>query len=129
MRISDWSSDVCSSDLQWIDAHQCDHLACPRKIIGDRTPCRFLVRERDRILEVEDDRVGARRRGLGEAFGAVARDEEQGTEAHQASFFLLSAARSHWQTISPRCLIARWRKVTIPAFGREFRSDEPPYEL
>src|SRR3546814_1255379 len=75
MRISDWSSDVCSSDL---------------------------VRERDRILEVEDDRVGARRRGLGEAFGAVAGDEEEGTEAHQASFFLMSAERSHWQTISPR---------------------------
>src|SRR3546814_6077029 len=62
----------------------------------------FLVRERHRILKVEDDRVGARRRRLGEAFGPVAGHEEEGTEAHQASFFLMSAERSHWQTISSR---------------------------
>src|SRR3546814_16174428 len=86
--------------VERVDAHQRDDLTCPRKIIGDRAPRRLLVRERHRILKVEDDRVGARRRRLGEAFGPVAGHEEEGTEAHQASFFLMSAERSHWPTRS-----------------------------
>jgi hypothetical protein len=111
--------------VERIDAHQCDDLAFACQIVGDRGARAFLVRERDRILKVEDDRIGARRGGLGEAFGAVAGDEEQGAEAHQASFFLISAERSHWQTISSRWLMQRCRKVTIPAFGRDLESFKP----
>src|SRR3546814_9249939 len=68
---------------------------------------RRLVRGRHRILQVEDDRIGPRRRRLGKAFGAVAGDEEQGAEAHQHAFFWISAERSHWQTISSRWLMQR----------------------
>src|SRR3546814_4927232 len=41
MRISDWSSDVCSSDLAVGDAHDRDHAAGVDRVVSDRTlqPC------------------------------------------------------------------------------------------
>src|SRR3546814_16827502 len=72
MRISDWSSDVCSSDLvavhvvgvEAVDAHR-QGLAAPVDLVqrlDDILARLLLVVGRDRILEVEEHHVG---RGVG----------------------------------------------------------------
>ena len=111
--------------VERIDTDQRKDFARSGEIGGDRFARSLLVGERHRIFEVEDDRIGARRRCFRKAFGTVAGDKEKGSEAHQTFFLLISADRSHWQTISSRWLMQRWRKVTMPAFGRDFDSLRP----
>src|SRR3546814_8757361 len=82
MRISDWSSDVCSSDLQQhapalgrardrMAQHMLDPLLEPPRIALDLARRRIdLDREVDRALAGErDERLGRGARDLGEEIG------------------------------------------------------------
>src|SRR3546814_6669238 len=74
MRISDWSSDVCSSDLHDLDVArlrihlQLAHMGAVRE--GGR-------RRLERAALVEGDRVGARRRHLLEAHRPIGADDRE----------------------------------------------------
>ena len=89
--------------VERIDTDQREHLARSGEIGGNRFARSLLVGGRHRIfevvghpgLEIEDDRIGARRRCFRKAFGTVAGDKEKGSEAHQTFFLLISADRSH----------------------------------
>ena len=63
--------------VERIDAHQRHDFAVAEQIFGHRGARGLLARERYRILKVEDDRVGARCGGLGEALRPVAGDEKE----------------------------------------------------
>src|SRR5271170_6813906 len=74
---------------------------------------------RDRILEIEHERVGVRGFGLGELAFAVARHEQERAERHDAGRLRISADRLQKATSSARWLKHRWSNTTIPESGRE----------
>src|SRR3546814_19750134 len=45
LRISDWSSDVCSSDLAWITIHSSRSSSTPERMLLKFTPSRSLPRD------------------------------------------------------------------------------------
>src|SRR3546814_8552088 len=87
MRISDWSSDVCSSDLRKQDRHE--H-ACPKQNVDQKAPCqagKFPAMGRSDDNQPLATRDRYRRRD------AVSRSEERrvGTEC-------VSTCRSRWSS-------------------------------
>src|SRR3546814_16336091 len=85
MRISDWSSDVCSSDLGRDIGDHAAHLLDPARARGDRIEVvadRLLARQlRNRA---EDRLEEARRAGLG-AFGEVDLHARRGIDVTEAA--------------------------------------------
>src|SRR3546814_6390934 len=62
MRISDWSSDVCSSDLGDIDGDAGDHRADDADLEIAVGVLRFLGRGRNRVEAIEGEEDDCRRR-------------------------------------------------------------------
>src|SRR3546814_2307620 len=81
MRISDWSSDVCSSDLAWRACHVHRSRCARSRYAGGRTACRCGIGQHGRK-------------------GGVARER----------FRLLSAAREESSRIMSRRPPRRWRE-------------------
>src|SRR3546814_18533879 len=97
MRISDWSSDVCSSDLSRVREYHVDER---RREIDDRNP--MLL---DRLQDCK--RVGGRKQYLRAAArkerivkdrGSVGqwRDDEMGREERRVGQECVSECRSRW---------------------------------
>src|SRR3546814_2785442 len=83
MRISDWSSDVCSSDLWW-----CLSGRCGERRLG----CRVERRRRD-----EDDlQAGARSLAHGNARGDPAQSVACRSEERRVGKECVSTCRSRW---------------------------------
>src|SRR3546814_6858007 len=70
MRISDWSSDVCSSDLraEVVDPDAACLVAPIQFLQGidHLGACRYLLFRRHCILEIEENMIGGGSRSLGE---------------------------------------------------------------
>ena len=80
-----------------------------------------LVRRRDRILEIDDDHVGAGRKTLFELPLRIARNEQQRAHVRPA-FFMIIAWRRHFATSTPFWLKARCSNSTMPRSGFDFDS-------
>src|SRR3546814_8234691 len=99
MRISDWSSDVCSSDLQ-PDVHQCQCLLQPG---GHRAVGRARLGAARGMVVRDDHRRGIRRQGRLHHFawmylGAVDRSAEQLDELQHAMARVQQDRRSEEHT-------------------------------
>src|SRR3546814_1989228 len=83
MRISDWSSDVCSSDLQ---------------VVADRREAEAQVIRRHRIARCLDDRRHRARLGRPEALAKLALDiaEPERSEERRVGKECVSTCRSRW---------------------------------
>src|ERR1700738_4885156 len=90
---------------------------CDHECGGGLACCRFPS-WCDRVLKIENQRVGAAIQGLGELALAVGRHKEHRTQFH-AGLFSISAWRRQVATSWPLWLSPRCTKVTMPAFGRE----------
>ena len=95
---------VGQAGVERVDAHEEARARRARRVVLQkgqrRLPRARLALGRDRILEVEDQRVGAACRSLVELLRAVGRNEEEGT--HQAvGRFSMKACRLHSATSLP----------------------------
>src|SRR3546814_18174362 len=84
MRISDWSSDVCSSDLHGLAIDQCQHLACQLnaalvQVLMHRTQRRHKTRAHRRIV-VTDHRYRLGNTDTVSAQGLSSEDRRVGKE-------------------------------------------------
>ena len=81
--------------------------------LRDAAARRGLLRRRDGILEIEDQRVGADAARLDELPFGIAGNEQQRAQLH-AGFLSMSATRRQRQTISSRWLNPLCSNVTMP---------------
>src|SRR3546814_11855325 len=95
MRISDWSSDVCSSDLPSINMHRLGHqIAFQPLWPAFAAEARFLDAAERRIVGRDDEAVGPHHPAfdvVGDAVDAAARSEER-----RVGKEWVSSCRSRW---------------------------------
>src|SRR3546814_15558693 len=101
MRISDWSSDVCSSDLLRRGAHVSGACVHDRRVPGDALPRAGPCRDHDEVrrLQAEEEAVEVDVAGLDAGDLAVAAVERLGlvsSEERRVGKEFVSTGRYRW---------------------------------
>src|SRR3546814_13168401 len=93
MRISDWSSDVCSSDLLQMNPHALGSVTATLRLVGEALHVHLTVETRAAFRQLSDDSSGMldALRAQGFSVDQVSRSEERrvGKEC-------VSTCRSRW---------------------------------